>query len=380
MELKNLQRHIRTLATLPETDAPVVSCYLALDKGRVQNRNAFDEQIRPLIGSLSGQARRDFENALGPIEKYLARELLPEAKGAAVFSRAGEQPLFLPLQFRVPLPNWVAMDRVPSVYHLVELKDTYHRYVVMISTEQSVRILEVNLGAVTEQVWRERPELRKRVGREWTKEHYQNHRRERTGRFIKEKVKIVDKLMSAGGYAHLILAGHPTITTRVRDELPKHLLAKLIDIVPASGQTPVSDVVEATLASFIEQEEKESHAVATELERQIHAGGLAVAGTGPSFLALKRGRADTLVLARSYAPSQVWACTACDLLDPDRDKPAKCPACGSAELQELDVKEELVRMAEQQGCSVEVVNESETLVQFGGVGCLLRYRLPEEYA
>ena len=36
-------------------------------------------------------------------------------------------------------------------------------------------------------------------------------------------------------------------------------------------------------------------------------------------------------------------------------------------------------MAEQQGCTVEVVNESETLVQLGGVGCLLRYRLPEAY-
>jgi rubrerythrin len=279
----------------------------------------------------------------------------------------------------VPLPNWVVVDRIPSVYHLVELKDTYHRYVVMISTEQSARILEVSLGAVTEQVWRERPELRKRVGREWTKNHYQNHRRERGGRFIKEKTGILDELMSAGGYAHLILAGHPTITARVRDELPKHLLAKLVDIVPASGKTPVSDVVEATLASFIEQEEKESHAVAAELEKQIQAGGLAVAGAGPSFLALKRGRADILVLARSYAPGQVWACTACDLMDPDRDKPTSCPACGSAELQEFDLKEELARMAEQQGCTVEVVNESETLAQLGDVGCLLRYRLPEEY-
>ena len=145
----------------------------------------------------------------------------------------------------------------------------------------------------------ERPELRKRVGREWTKEHYQNHRKERTGRFIKEKIKILEQLMSAGGYAHLILAGHPTITTRVRSEFPKHLPEKLIDVVPASGKTSVSDVVEATLASFIEQEEKESRAAAEEIERQIRTGGLAVTGAGPSFLALKRGRADILVLARA---------------------------------------------------------------------------------
>jgi len=49
--------------------------------------------------------------------------------------------------------------------------------------------------------------------------------------------------MSAGGYAHLILAGHPMITSRVRSELPKHLTEQLVDVVPASGRTPLSDVI-----------------------------------------------------------------------------------------------------------------------------------------
>jgi len=62
------------------------------------------------------------------------------------------------------------------------------------------------------------------------------------------------------------------------------------------------------------------------------------------------------------------------------DKPAACPACGSDKLQNLDVREALVRMAEQQGCAVEVVTESEALMRCGGVGCLLRYRLAAEYA
>ena len=30
MELKNLRQHIRTLVTLEETEAPVISCYLNL--------------------------------------------------------------------------------------------------------------------------------------------------------------------------------------------------------------------------------------------------------------------------------------------------------------------------------------------------------------
>lgn len=38
----------------------------------------------------------------------------------------------------------------------------------------------------------------------------------------------------------------------------------------------------------------------------------------------------------------------------------------------------MVRLAEQTGCEVEVVNQSEALTRLGGVGCLLRFRLPED--
>jgi len=37
----------------------------------------------------------------------------------------------------------------------------------------------------------------------------------------------------------------------------------------------------------------------------------------------------------------------------------------------------MVRVAQQTGCGVEVVNQSEALTRLGGVGCLLRFRPPE---
>ena len=74
--------------------------------------------------------------------------------------------------------------------------------------------LEVNLGAVTKEIWAERPELRQRVGREWTRDQYQNHSRDRADRFIKEKVEILDRLMSQGSQTHLILAGSPPLAAR----------------------------------------------------------------------------------------------------------------------------------------------------------------------
>ena len=380
MELKNLKWHIWTLAALPETNAPVVSCYLALEKGRVKKSNAFEEHSWSLRRGTTKQERRNLEDALEPIATYLACELLPDAKGIAVFSRAGSVPFFLPLQFRVPLPNWIVMDSTPNIYHLVELKDNYHCYVVLINTKESAHIIEVNLGAVTKQLWEERPELRKRVGRGWTKMHFQKHDRERGRKFIKEKIKILEQLMMAGGYTHLILAGHPTMTSRIRDELPKHLLAKLTDIVPVPGKKSASSIVEATINSFIEAEEKESMAMAELLSQEIRTGGLAVAEATACIRALRRRQVDTLVLLKSYSPGQGCACAACEFINLDGERPSACPECGETEFKIFDIKEELVRLAEQERCLIETVSKSDVLKLLGGVGCLLRYRLSEEYA
>lgn len=56
------------------------------------------------------------------------------------------------------------------------------------------------------------------------------------------------------------------------------------------------------------------------------------------------------------------------------DIPNACPNCGGKAIHQVDLKEELVRLAEQRGCHVEMVEHSEDLMYLGGVGCLLRYR------
>ncbi len=142
------------------------------------------------------------------------------------------------------------------------LKDTYHRYVVLLANQASVRILEVNLGAATTKAWTEQPALRERVGREWTKAHYESHRCERTSRFLKEQISLLERLIVAGGHTHLILAGEPRLTGEIRRALPKSVAAKLIDTIPAASRVTQDDVVAATLSAFIEGEEQESQEIA----------------------------------------------------------------------------------------------------------------------
>lgn len=377
MELSTLQKHIRTLVTLEETNAPVISCYLTLGEGAPAWRTVLDQRLYLLRRSLRGDTRWDFEEALKQIEEFLHTELRPDTKGVAIFARGGEKPFYLPLEFQVPLPNWIAVNSTPNIYHLVELKDTYHRFVVMISTPASARILEINLGAITDELWRERPALRKRVGREWTKEHYQSHQREQTDKFLKEKISVLDDLMRAGGYTYLILAGNTWQTARLRQALPRRLATKVIDTIPTAGNEHISDVVAATLALFIEAEEVESQAIATVLIQEILSDGLAVVGTMPTLTALQAGQVDVLVMTKLYTPPSGWCCKRCTGLTAAPTMPLHCANCGATTFRRVEIREEMVRLAEQQGASVEIVQQSDQLLQIGGIGALLRYRAPQ---
>jgi hypothetical protein len=377
VEVKTLQQHIAVLATLKQTGSPVVSCYLNLASR--QPVDELDRRILTLKASFDASEREQVAQALLAIERYLRMRPVNDAASLAMFSRAGKEPFFLPLEFRVPLPTWISVNVTPNIYHLVELKDNYDRYVILFSTEGFARVLGINLGSITQEVWRTRPELRQRTGHEWTREHYQDHRRERTKQFIREQIRIADQLMSTGGYAHLILAGPARLTSGLRQALPKHLLTKLVDVVSASSHDRLPDVVAATLQSFLEYEESESLAIADRLLRQVRTHGLAVVGTSESMTALRAGQVDVLVLAKDYEPGRAWSCPHCGLTRFELPSRSGCPKCQVNELRQVEIKEEMVRLAERLGCGIEVVEHSDPLMQLGGVGCLLRYAAPANY-
>ena len=164
------------------------------------------------------------------------------------------------------------------------------------------------------------------------------------------------------------------MTARMRQALPKHLATKLVDTLHASARDSMPDIVAATNTLFVEHEEGESLAKVSLLEQEIHSHGLAVAGTKASLRALKWGEADVLVMAKAYAPDPGWNCPDCGMIASHSQKPQACPECAGTQLQEIDLKEEMLRLAERKGVEVEIVNNADRLMEMGGVGCLLRYQ------
>lgn len=338
-----LHQHLTVLATLPENDDPLLSIHLDLSSSLDALRSKFSIWCAAAVIATPAPKRDSFNAARAAVAAILKKDWPESVRSLAIFVRAGEAPLSLVMPFSAHLETQFSVGSLPAIFPLVQLKDRFNRFVVVIRTEESSRIFEITLGAVSEQILATRPDMRERIGREWTREHYHQLKRENDRRFLKDQVTIIGSLMSKRGLNYLILAGHPRHVNALRAALPKDLESRVADtVMRAPNGNDYSDVLEDAIQTFIEVEQNESRGTVERLHAQLCRGGLAVVGIEATRHAMQYGAASELVISE-------------DLPHP--------------------VREDLVRMATSLEIAIEVCEGDELLNSHGGVGCLLRYRL-----
>jgi len=340
MSYVNLRKQIIALANLPECDEPVISAYFDLQQPARLLREEFATWIRIAGKSLEGPAVDDFAKAASRTSEWLD-ENIGKARSAAVFARSGAPEFFLPLTFQVPLENYFQVDARPAIYPLVELKDRFNRFVVVLTNQDSARIIELNLGETSLELLTERPETIARHGREWTREHYNSHTRERTRKFVKEKVSIIERLMNKRGHNALIVVGEPRYVNRLKSALPKNLSEKVVDQIRTGfSDGRVQVILENAIQSYLAVEDHESETAVHRLFRAYRTGGLGIFGVAATAAALQIGKVEELII--------------------------------SSGLRHED-REVLVRLASQHSIPIETVRNSGLLDEQGGVGAILRY-------
>tara|TARA_R110002110_G_scaffold119309_2_gene293731 strand:- start:15199 stop:16365 length:1167 start_codon:yes stop_codon:yes gene_type:complete len=373
--LNKLSENIKTLASIESSDYPFVSCYLNLEDKKIHYKEILNKETKLLRKILKGDQLLDFEDSIFDIEDWLDIHLHPDAKGVAIFARGRHGGKFLlPMQFAASVPSQVALYPTPNLYHLIALKDNYDSYIVLYSTKKRAWILEVSLGVATVQTWLGNPELYTRVRSEWGKLHYQVNHGSRGNRFYDEKISILHQLMMRNESMHLVLAGDPDIIKNISQQLPKELYSRVVDLIPSGDNSTKENIVKSTLASFIEYEEKDSQRIANVLIERLSEKNLAVAGSTRTMDALRWDEADILVMTVDYNPDPGWSCQSCKKISTQPPHSDICPRCHKNTVKPVDIKEAIIRMAEQNDVPIEVVEKSDALMSFGGVGCLLRYK------
>lgn len=336
-----IRRCITTLAALPEAPSQVISGYFDLRQPRLDLISAFRLWAAGARGTLVREQRESFDSSVMEVLAALDRAR-PESQGLAVFRRSGSNPFSLEQSFTTPIEVHFEVSRYPAIFPLIQMKDRFHRFVLVICGEDHVRIIEMTLGAVSQEIVSQRSITHARPGLQSSREHVHQRRQDDHQQFIGEQVRIVDNLMARRGLNHLLLAGHPRHISAFRDQLPSHVRARLaVSIFQVPNPLDPASLLDVALEKFIQYEQQESRNTVQRLHDQIRRRGLAVVGIHPCRRALEAGAAAELVIAE--------------------------------ELHTAD-REELVRLAAARDLPIEVCEGDELLLEHGGVGCLLRQR------
>jgi ribosomal protein L30E len=338
-----LHQHISVLSTLPESDSPVISAYFDV-RTRVESlRAAFETWCIAARNALPKAERPGFDEAKSEVRAILKQHWPDEIQGLAVFTRTGKYPLRMILPFHAALETHFDASSRPAIFPLVQLKDRFHRFILVICTEDTGRIMELTLGAVTAEILTTRPDYGNRLGRQLSREHFHHRREEDSRRLVRDQVQIINNLMTRRGLNHLILAGHPRHVSALREQLPKQVQSRIVgSVFHAPNGQDYSPLLDQAIDAFIQAEQDESRSTVERLHEQVRRQGLAVVGIHACHEVIEAGAASELVISE-------------ELPHPDR--------------------EELVRLATLHEIPIEVCEGDELLQSHGGVGCLLRFRM-----
>lgn len=368
----------RLAAYEPQDDVPVVSLYLNLmpnQHGRDHYepfvRKAFTQHLKAF--SESSTARRNLQAALDRINAYLLEEVNRAANGLALFAAAGPVELFEAIQMEAPVQeHWMMIGPAPHLYPLARLLDQYRRYACVLLDTNRARILVFALAKVErrEEVTSEKTRRHQMGG--WSQAHYQRKADNMHLQHVKEVVEALDRIVREEEISHIIVSGDEVVLPLLREQLPKHLEEKIVDVLSLDTDAPEHTVLQESLEAFRRKDAETDAERVQEVVNAWQAGGLGVVGPEATLRALQLGQVNELLITGS----------------PDALRPAPLPddavlgkltvessLPSTPEQSRLQLAGELVARAQQTGAHVQFIENPELLKPFGGVAAQLRFRL-----
>lgn len=348
---------LRQLADVEPTDLPVLSVYLdirpqatgetpELRSGLVVLKDRMREIERTFLPR--GPALDSFRADAERIDRFLEQEASPSAQGLAIFSCDGIG-LFETIEAGVAFDNQVSAGSAPDLFQLARLLDEHETTVVALVDSNTARLFVSRLGFIQEHEGPDDASIhyRKRSMGGWSQARYQRHIDKHRADFASEAATEIERLVDEEKASRVVLAGDEVAIPLLRDALSPSV-AEIVEpeTLRIHIRTPQDEVRDEVRPILAQAEASESCGIADRLIGAVQAGSLGAAGLKETRRALENGQVDILVLA------------------------------ADAELEEEE-RSELVRMATATSADVEVVQDHEGIRQIGGVGALLRYRLPE---
>jgi peptide chain release factor subunit 1 len=373
-----LQEKFDRLVSFPPTTFPVISLYLNAEP----DQHGKDDLERFLRRELPARGRtfeprsadrESYDRDVERIHAWVAENLRPSANGVAIFACSGADDFFEAVQLEAPVKEHrLYVYNQPQLYELARLTDAYPRYAAVVLDSQQARIFVFALGGTVGHADVVAEEsVKKHQAGGWSQARYQRHVDSIRQQHAKDTVAALERIVREEDIGHIVLAGDEVMVPAFREELPQHLQDKLVDdVLRLDISAPEHEVLEATLDAMISEDRRDD---ADRVRRAIEgyrAGGLGVAGLGPTLVALIRGQVGELLISEEFETRHAEPVP--------RNSPLLPPelVAGLAEeVETVDLPDELVTRSRSTGATVSFIQNPTLLAEVDGVAAILRFTL-----
>ena len=381
-ESNTLEKTIDRLAAFEPSGLPVISLYLNAQSNE-HGRQDFERFLRKEFSERArtypahSPARESFDRDAERINEYLAKELRPETNGAAVFACAGANDFFEAVQLAAPVENHrLYIYNQPHLYPLARVLDEYPRYAVLVADTNRARLFVFGRGKALQ-----RDEVRNvktrgsRVGG-WSQMRYQRHLEQYHLQHAKEVVDQLERAVREDNIEHVILAGDEVIIPLLKEQFPKSVAERIVDVLSLDINAPEHEILEESLEAMRRYDAKTDAEKVERLFDEYRAGGLAVVGSRDTLEALAMGQVEELIIAARQQDIEGDREDVAILSDTEVTEPFVAGHDGAVAAIEPDsvvVAQDLVKRARQNSARVTFIEEASLLEGVGGCGALLRF-------
>jgi peptide subunit release factor 1 (eRF1) len=314
-----------------------------------RGRNNVDPFVRKELSErvntfeAAGPERKSLDADAQRIREYLdALDASPN--GLALFACSGAD-LFEAMPLAAPLEeNRLVIGDQPHLYPLAKVLEQYPRYVAVLADTRSTRIFVFAANALEKagQIEGTRTKRHKMGG--WSQARYQRHVDNFHLHHAKEVVDALTRIVRDERIDKVIVAGDDVIVPLLREQMPKDIADRVIDVVKLDHRAAEHEILEASLASLRENDAQGDRQRVAALISAYRGNGLGIGGLEATRRAFAIGQVDELLLPA--VPDVITGTAA----------------------------EELVTLARQTSAKIRFIEDASLLRPIGGVGAFLRFR------
>ncbi len=374
MKKENL---IKKLMEFEPGGFPFISLYLNTEPNENGKFN-FDIFVRQQLSENAGTyevettERESFDRDAERINQFL-ENIQPSTRGAAIFACAGANDYFEAQEFEVTFEEnqFFVFDR-PHLFPLAKLIDQNPMYAVVLADTNTAHIYAFKRGHIVEKEDIENIKTNRTQVGGWSQMRYQRHLENFHLLHAKETVEELAKIVRDDGIKQIILAGDETgIIPILREQLPKELEEKVIDVLRLNVNTPEHELMEAAERAVRQYDTLVDKEKIDYLKEQNYENGLGVAGAEKTLAALANGQVLELYVSADFNNIEYDAKKVYKVLNAyapgEDDEIPNLRKTGT-------IIEELLRRGFASADNVRFIEDANLLEEFGGVGAILRYK------